>query len=184
MKADFQVVLDACILANFSICDLFLRLAETPRLYLPRWSEEILVETHRTHIGKLGWPADIAESFQRALREQFPEAMVTKYEPLIDQCTNDIKDRHVLASAIRCQAEIICTFNLKDFPSHALQPWGITACHPQDYLLTLYAIDRVLVVRKIEAIARKRGIEAEDHLIQLGRFVPSFSQRLLDDMGV
>jgi hypothetical protein len=36
MRADFKVVLDACVLANFGVCDLLLRLAERPRLYLPR----------------------------------------------------------------------------------------------------------------------------------------------------
>lgn len=46
MQADFQVVLDACVLANAGLCDLFLRLAEPPRLYLPLWSQEILDEVH------------------------------------------------------------------------------------------------------------------------------------------
>ncbi len=45
MRADFKIVLDACVLANFSVCDLYLRLAERPRLYLPRWSTQILDET-------------------------------------------------------------------------------------------------------------------------------------------
>jgi len=31
MNANFRVVLDACVLANFGLCDLFLTLAETPR---------------------------------------------------------------------------------------------------------------------------------------------------------
>jgi hypothetical protein len=42
------VVLDACILANFSLCDTLLRLAEPPRLFEPKWSEEIIRETIRT----------------------------------------------------------------------------------------------------------------------------------------
>ncbi len=54
MTADFPVVLDACVLANQSVTDLLLRLAETPRLYLPYWSEQILEETTRTLIEKLG----------------------------------------------------------------------------------------------------------------------------------
>lgn len=44
MQADFKVVIDACVLANIAVCDLFLRLAEKPRLCLPRWSTEILDE--------------------------------------------------------------------------------------------------------------------------------------------
>lgn len=34
MQADFKIVLDACVLANIAVCDLFLRLAEKPRLFL------------------------------------------------------------------------------------------------------------------------------------------------------
>ena len=30
MRADFKIVLDACVLANYSVCDLFLKLAERP----------------------------------------------------------------------------------------------------------------------------------------------------------
>jgi len=39
------VVLDACVLANFSLCDTLLRLAEPPRLFEPKWTEEIISET-------------------------------------------------------------------------------------------------------------------------------------------
>jgi hypothetical protein len=42
------VVLDACVLANFSLCDTLLRLAEPPRLFEPKWTEEIIRETTRT----------------------------------------------------------------------------------------------------------------------------------------
>ena len=50
------VVLDACVLANFSLCDTLLRLAEPPRLFEPKWSEEIIRETTRTLELKIGWP--------------------------------------------------------------------------------------------------------------------------------
>jgi hypothetical protein len=39
------VVLDACVLANFSLCDTLLRLAEPPQIFEPKWSEEIIRET-------------------------------------------------------------------------------------------------------------------------------------------
>src|ERR1017187_1681574 len=57
MKSLPLVVIDACVLANFSLCDTLLRLAEPPRLYEPRWSEEIIRETTRTLELKLGWPS-------------------------------------------------------------------------------------------------------------------------------
>ena len=61
MNASFRVVLDACVLANFGLCDLFLTLAETPRLYRPVWNREILDEVQRTQAGKLGWPEALSK---------------------------------------------------------------------------------------------------------------------------
>ena len=47
----------------------------------------------------------------------FPDALVVGFEPLIDGLTlPDADDRHVLAAAIRGQADVIITQNLKDFP--------------------------------------------------------------------
>ncbi|MEK0447459.1 MAG: hypothetical protein RLZZ399_2780 [Verrucomicrobiota bacterium] len=56
MIADFPVLLDACVLANFGICDLLLRLAEEPRMFSPRWSESILEEVRRTQLERLSNP--------------------------------------------------------------------------------------------------------------------------------
>jgi hypothetical protein len=65
----------------------------------------------------------------------FPDAMVTDYESLIDGMTNDPKDRHVLAAAVRAGAEVIVTFNLGDFSGAALKPYDIEAVSPDDFLL-------------------------------------------------
>jgi len=68
----------------------------------------------------------------------------------------EVDDRHVLAAAIKGQAQHICTFNLKDFPSSVLANWDIEAVHPQAYLLTLYELGPELVTSRIHAIAEKR----------------------------
>ncbi len=60
MNADFPVVLDACVLANQRVTDLLLRLSETPRLFLPKWSGRILDEVDKTLVEKLGWPDSLA----------------------------------------------------------------------------------------------------------------------------
>lgn len=83
MVAEHKILLDSCVLANFAVCDLFLRLAEKPRLILPRWSKKILIEVRRTHTEKLGWSDSIADSFQNALQDNFPEAEVQDYDNLI-----------------------------------------------------------------------------------------------------
>lgn len=184
MKADFRVFLDTCVLANFAVCDLLLRLAERPRQYLPVWSEAVLDEVHRTHTEQLGWPERLATSFGEALRENFPEALSTDYEHLLPAMTNDPKDHHVLAAAIHARAEVILTFNLKDFPDEALAPWGIKAKHPQEYLETLYEIDDRQVVARVSAVAAKKGEDMEDVLVRLGRALPAFASRLLDDLNL
>lgn len=97
----------------------------------------MLTETRRAQ-AKLHWPPHLIESFEAALRSTFPEALVSGYEHLVPAATNDPKDQHVLAAAIHADAEVILTFNLRDFPDEALAPWRIEAMHPQDYLLTHY----------------------------------------------
>jgi len=184
MRADFKVCLDACVLANFGVADLLLKLAERPRQYLPVWSEEILAEVYRTQTDKLGWPVELATTFGSELRKHFPEAIVSGYDHLLAAVTNDPKDRHVVAAAIHAGADVILTFNLKDFPAEALVPWGIEATHPQDYLLILYEMDNLQVVSRIGAIAAERGRAQEDVLLHLGKSLPAFASRLLDDLNL
>jgi len=183
MKADYRVFLDACVLANHGVCDLLLRLAERPRLILPHWSTKVLEEVRRTHLEKLGWPDDLANHFQTEIRRAFPESEVTGFERLEPALDNDPKDRHVLAAAIRGDCPLILTFNVKHFPTSALAPWSITARHPQDYLLVLFEMEPKHVVACLGEIAGRRNLEVEDVLIRLGKTLPAFSSRLLDEFA-
>lgn len=185
MQADFRVVLDACVLANAGLCDLYLRLAEPPRLYLPCWSETILDEVRRTQTTKLKrvWPPELADHWRQEVTRAFPEAIVTGHELLLPVITNDEGDRHVVAAAVKCGASLIVTFNLKHFPAADLVPWNITACHPQDYLLTLYSMNPGVVMAKLAAMAQEDGHDLQDVIIHLGKSVPAFSSRLLETLG-
>ena len=180
MRADFKVVLDACVLANFGLCDLLLRLAEPPRLYLPVWSGRILDEVHRTQTTglKKTWPPALADSFRAEVQRAFPAALASGFEMLEPVLTNDPKDRHVLAAAIKTQATVIVTFNLRDFPPSSLQPWDIVVRHPQDFLMTLYSISPEVVVAKISEISAERGWKPEATLARLGKSVPAFVQQV------
>jgi hypothetical protein len=91
MRADYRVFIDACVLANHGVCDLLLRLSERPRLIVPHWSAEVLDEVRRTHSEKLGWPADLVNSFQQEVRRAFPEAEIKGYEDLVATMTNETK---------------------------------------------------------------------------------------------
>lgn len=184
LQANFKVVLDACVLANARVCDLFLRLAEGPQLYLPRWSPDILEEVTRTQTTKLKRPysTELAKYWRHQVTRSFPEATVRGYKKLIPLMENDPGDRHVLAAAVRDQASLIVTFNLKDFPPEACQPWQIIAEHPQDYLQTLYSVSPAVVVNKLQAIAQKQDSDLESLLLHLGKSLPQFAQYMIREL--
>jgi hypothetical protein len=152
-------------------------------MFQPVWDSEILAEAQRTQTGKLGWPENLSDSWRKAVESAFPEALVTVSKALVESCANNEKDRHVLAAAIQGEAELIVTSNLKHFPGEALNPWGVTACHPAEYLTTLFSINVGLVAVRVEEIARKRKRTPEEHLAFLGRSVPSFAAQMAKALG-
>jgi hypothetical protein len=83
MRGTPLVILDARVLANFSLCDTLLRLAEPPRLFEPKWSEEIIRETTRTLELKMGWPKALISHLEAELRAHFSQAWISGHEPLI-----------------------------------------------------------------------------------------------------
>jgi predicted nucleic acid-binding protein len=184
VTADFPVVLDACVLANQPVTDLLLRLAETPRLYLPYWSEQILEETIRTLSEKLGWPLYLVQTRDCQMREHFPEAIVHFPKSLLSVLTNDEKDRHVLAAAIRAKVEVIVTFNIRHFGSEHLAPWGISAVTPDQFLLSLLGLQPMLVFNRIAQIGLARKVAVREVLQSLRRAgVPRFAETMAASMS-
>lgn len=168
------VVLDACVLANFSLCDTLLRLAEPPRLYEPKWSEEIIGETTRTLESKLGWPSSLRAYFEAELRTHFSQAWISGYEPLVPKMANDEKDRHVLAAAVHGEVPIVVTFNLRHFRREHVEPWGIRALHPQSFLSEIFRQEQSLVVTKLKQQAADRQRSLRQLLDILDPIVPDF----------
>jgi predicted nucleic acid-binding protein len=184
VSGNYPVVLDACVLAPITLCDLLLKLAETPRLYLPRFSKAILDEVKQTQIDKLNWPVELAEYWRTEVARNFPEALVENYEPHIAHCTNQEKDKHVLAVAIHCQCGVIITSNLKDFPKESLDPWQVRAVNPSSFLISLYEVKHVIVISKIDDMAVHRKKSREDILRSLYKSVPGFASRLAAELQV
>jgi predicted nucleic acid-binding protein len=157
MSSDFQIVLDACVLVNAALRDTLLRLAEPPHLYLPRWSQDIMIETRRTLESRVGLTQEQTTHLFRELEIHFADAWVEGYEPLIPAMNNHPKDRHVLAAAVRCGAQTIVTFNLKDFPADVLLPWNVEAQSPDDFLVHQYHLAPQVVCRKLNEQADQHG---------------------------
>jgi hypothetical protein len=172
------VVIDACVLANHGVCDLLLRLAESPRLYCPRWSVRILEETNRTQVKRLNWPATLAEHWGKEVARHFPEALVEEAACLDPLLVNHPKDRHVLASAIRSGSATIVTFNLKDFSPAAVSPWDIRAVHPSEFLIKLYDVNPNLVLARVAEMAADRDQTTEVLFSKLNASVPGFVKHI------
>ncbi|KPM30967.1 Hypothetical protein I595_2946 [Croceitalea dokdonensis DOKDO 023] len=65
----------------------------------------------------------------------FPDALVINYTGLIKGLElPDPKDCHVLAAAIKTNANIIVTNNIKDFPKEYLSSYGLSAKTADDFL--------------------------------------------------
>lgn len=148
MFATFTAVYDACVFYPAPLRDLLLRLAMTG-LFRARWSARIHNEWLRNVLkdrpdldaAKLQRTRELADA-------HVPDCLVEGYEAFIPSLTlPDPDDRHVLAAAIRCGADVIVTFNLKDFPASFLDPFGIEAQHPDEFVGHLFDLDQAAVVR-------------------------------------
>ena len=79
------------------------------------------------------------------------DALVTDFENLIPVLElPDADDRHVLAAAIRGRADVIVTFNLKDFPAETLNRYGVEAQHPDEFVAHLIDLNVDAVVNAVK----------------------------------
>lgn len=153
---DFPAVLDACALFPFHLRTTLLRLAARG-LYRPLWSADIRAELCRS-LANRGVAATSIERTEARL-SAFPNADVQSYEHLIESMTCHQKDRHVLAAAVEAEAEVIVTFNLKDFPPESVEPHRIEVQHPDDFLLNLHDLNPNAVRIELQEQANRNHAE-------------------------
>jgi hypothetical protein len=133
----FTVVYDACVFYPAPLRDLLMRLALTD-LYRARWSEQIhdewinAVLRNRPDLSRAQ-----LERTRSLMNAHVRDALVDGYQSLIPTLElPDPDDRHALAAAIKCGADLIGTFNLDDFPDEALaRSYSLGACHPDPFLV-------------------------------------------------
>ena len=134
---NFTVVLDACVLYDSLLRDILLRLAEK-ELYQPIWSNIICNEVRRNLSKKVS--TEKVDKLITIMNKAFPEAVIDDYSilPSINESQINEKDRHVLATAISSNAQVIVTSNLKDFPNEVLSEYNIEAQSPDEFLVNLF----------------------------------------------
>jgi predicted nucleic acid-binding protein len=137
--ATFTALYDACVLYPAPLRDLLLEFALTD-LVRAKWSSHIHDEWIRAVLEDR---PDLTAMQLRRTRDLMDlharDCLVEDFEELIPSLTlPDPNDRHVLAAAICGRADVIVTYNLTDFPDKALQKYGITPQHPDEFLLHLF----------------------------------------------
>lgn len=130
------VVYDASVLYPSTLRDLLVRLAQSG-LITAKWTDRILDEVFaslardRPDLD----PARLRRTRALMIRA-VRDCLVRGWTPLVDVIElPDPDDRHVVAAAVRSGAQVIVTANIKDFPVEELEPWGIEARSPDDFVL-------------------------------------------------
>lgn len=176
----YPVVLDSCVIFPMHLRDTLFRAAEIG-LYDLYWSQEILDGATRNLVNTGRMKSERAARFEAALKAAFPNAMVEVPDNLIQQMTNDPGDRHVAAAAVVAKAQVIVTSNLRDFPRESLNPWGITAMHPDVFLNRLYEVAPDLmanVVSKQVEDLKNPPMTVDELLVRLREEVPVFADKI------
>lgn len=168
----FTAVYDACVLYPAPLRDFLLWLAMTGT-FRARWSAQIHDEWIRA---VLRTRPELAEQLQRTrglMDQAIPDCLVEGYEPLISGLAlPDANDVHVLAAAIRCNANVIVTFNVKHFPADVIAAWGIDVQHPDefaDYLFDLHPDAVVEAAKKQRANLKNPELNVDRYLDNLLR---------------
>jgi predicted nucleic acid-binding protein len=171
--ASFAALFDADVLASVRLTDIAIRLARTG-LFRMLWSATIHNEWGRV-VAKLH-PHITAEQIDRRRSQMdlaMPQALVADFEMLVGGLAlPDPDDRHVLAAAIKARADVIVTFNLKDFPDAALEPFGIEAQHPDVFLSYQRTLDEtrfLRVIKEARAALINPPVTADDYVAGLRR---------------
>ena len=149
MNSAFTAVIDANVFYGIRVTSLILHLAQAD-LFRARWSEKI----HQEWMGNLHRNTGLAQEKLQRRREAIDasvlDCLVMDYEALEYGLTlPNPDDRHVFAAALKAQATRIITFNLSDFPSSALDPAGIAAIHPDQFLMELFEASQTQFVEAV-----------------------------------
>lgn len=129
----FPAFLDTCVLLKPYLCDSLLSIAEAG-VYRPLWSPMVMTELER-NLARRGLDDKQIRHRIHQMNAAFPDASVTGFEMLTDQMSNEPKDRHVLAAAVRAGAEVLVTENLRDFPPDTVRPFDIQVVSQDTFLL-------------------------------------------------
>jgi hypothetical protein len=168
-------VYDACVLYPAFLRDFLVRLA---------------IHGRREGIPRVKWTGRIHREWIRAVLRRRPDLLrgdLLRTRRLMDQHVRgcrvrgyerwerrltlpDANDRHVLAAALACVADVIVTFNTGDFPPVVLRPFGVAAEEPDAFVMQLMDSGIVMAAATDHrASLRRPPLSAAEYLHALRR---------------
>ncbi|EGD57601.1 hypothetical protein Y88_1434 [Novosphingobium nitrogenifigens DSM 19370] len=169
----YTALVDACSLVSIWRRNLLLSLAEAEFFRL-RWSQTILDETERA-LAKLHHQRGNADGDARArkaiaaMTKAFPEAMVDDFAQLLANPLGlpDPNDEHVIAAAVKTQAQAIVTENISDFPAELLGRLNLEARTADEFIADTIALEEGLAIpaiRNMRLRLKRPEMDASDLL--------------------
>ena len=154
----FKAVLDTNVLYPIVIRAFLFWLAWYD-MYTPAWSNHIFEEWESVCSRK--FPELPKEEIMKRLKkadEAFPFARVENYEPLMEGLElKDQDDNHVLAAAIKINANVIVTQNLPDFPEDYLSQFNIGVKSADDFICDIIDLEMEKAVQAfLEMVSHKK----------------------------
>ena len=176
MQTQFTVLLDACVLYPAPLRDLLIELA-TKGMFRGRGTDRIHDEWIRNLLkNRPDLKKNQLERTRKLMNERTLDCLVHDYEDLMKSISlPDQQDVHVLAAAIKAQAQIIVTYNIKDFPIEILKKFEIEAQHPDTFLrhqLDLKLSVFLSSVKNIRERLKKPPLSASQYLSILFSHLP------------
>jgi len=150
-------ILDTNVIYPIEIRDLLFWFAYSD-LFIPKWSKHIFDEWEIV-MRRIGVAEDEISKRMNKATFAFPDAFVENYEPFIELLNlPDPKDCHVLAAAIKADADIIVTNNLKDFPKDYLAKFEVSVKSADIFLTDIINLDNEIAVNVFkELVANRRA---------------------------
>lgn len=186
-SSTFTALYDANVLYSNSLRDLLMRLALTD-LFRAKWTEDIQHEwTRNLQANRPDIPSERLERLKQLMNEHVRDAIVNGYQDLIPALTGlpDLNDRHVLAGAIVGRADVIVTYNIKDFPASVLDRYDIEAQHPDEFIRHLIGLNESKVcgaIREMRAALKNPALSIDEFLDSFLRAELSLTVAALRDL--
>lgn len=156
MTSNFSALYDSCVLYPAPLRDLLMQLALSD-LFRARWTDRIHDEWIRNVLKNR--PDLTLKQLTRTktlMNSHVRDCLVIEYEWLVPSLNlPDRDDRHVLAAAIKGEADVIVTTNLSDFPESVLNKYEIEAQHPDNFISDLIDLNPFKVAAAAETCQKR-----------------------------